>query len=266
MRRPILVPMLLLSLMSAGCHDPPARQTLLIAGNAALARYLEPVVKEFQKKNPGLVVVCEPGGSTAAVIAVKRGAIDVAALSKLVGADEDDQYFRDYQVCRDGIAVIVNPANPVADLTMKQLEDIFSGEVTNWDKLGGADAQIHVYVREKSGRTSRSFNEMVLGGDDPFNGAEVITTGTDMATAIGKDANAIGYVSLRRLSKEVKALKVESVEMTRLTMLSGRYPLSRAFYLGTYMKPPKLAEDFVQFTLSKEGQDILANDGMLPVH
>lgn len=256
-----------LLLLSTGCRsDPPARETLLIAGNAAMTRYLKPVVQEFMVRHPRASVICEPGGTTAAVIALKRGAIDIAALSRLVSAEEDDPYLRDYQVCRDGIAVVMNPANPLDSLAMEQLEDIFDGTVTSWKQVGGLDAPITLYVRDKASASSRSFNEMILGGDDPVRGAKTVASASEMLEAIKKDANAIGYMTLRRLSKDVKTAKIKGIELSRLTMLSGRYPLSRTFYLGLYMKPSRLAEEFVQFTLSKEGQEILAQGGLLPVH
>ncbi|MBI5542878.1 MAG: phosphate ABC transporter substrate-binding protein [Deltaproteobacteria bacterium] len=258
--------MLSLLLAAAACSKAaPPQETLLIAGNAALARYLAPVIKEFQARHPRASVVCEPGGTTAAVIALKRGAIDVAALSRLVAAEEDDPSLRDYQVCRDGIAIVVNPKNPVSELSLKQLDDIFSGDLTSWKQVGGADAPIVAYSREKAGGSSRSFSEMVLGGDDPFSGVKKVASGKAMIAAVAADPNGIGYLSLRRVSTEVKVAKVEGVEMSRLTMLSGRYPLSRTFYLGLYSKPSPLAEEFVRFTLSKEGQALLAEEGLLSV-
>lgn len=266
----------LLALLAGGCRrDPPPKQTLLVAGNAALARYLEPLVKEFVARNPDASVVVEPGGSTAAVIALKRGAIDVAAMSRLVGAEEDDVYLHDYQLARDAMAIVVNSSNPVTSLTRAQLDDLFSGEILNWKQVGGPDLPVTAYVRDKSSRSSRSFNELVLGGDEPFSGAKVVAKSDEMLDHVGKEPGAIGFMTLRKQSRDAKAgkehggvvtVKVEGVEMSRLTILSGRYPLSRALYLAVYMKPSKLAEEFVQFTLSKAGQEILAKDGLIPVH
>ncbi|MGC4116913.1 MAG: substrate-binding domain-containing protein [Myxococcales bacterium] len=193
---------LLALLCGAGCRrDPPPKETLLIAGNAALARYLEPLVKEFVARNPNASVVVEPGGSTAAVIALKRGAIDIAALSRLVGAEEDDAYLHDYQVCRDGLAIAVHPGNPVTNLTRQQLDEIFSGEVLNWKQVGGPDLPIVPYVREKSSRSSRSFNELVLGGDEPFSGAKAVASSKEMLEHVAKEPGAIGFITLRRQSK-----------------------------------------------------------------
>jgi len=250
----------------AGCQKgPQVKEPLLIAGNASMARYLEPVIKEFLAKHPNVSVVCEPGGSTAAVIAVKRGAIDVAAMSRNLTAEEDDPYLRDFQACRDGIAVQVNKANPVSDLTLKQLEDIFDGTVVSWKEVGGADAPIHVLARPKDSRISRSFNEMVLGGDEATKTATFVEKVEQLTAIIKKDPLAIGYVTLKRVTPELKTLTIGGVEMNRLTILSGRYPLSRTFYLGLYVKAPKVAEDFVEFVQSQEGQEILAKDGLLPV-
>lgn len=265
MRAAALLPALLL-LLAPGCRKSAPQETLLIAGNGALTRYLDPVVKEFVVRNPKASVVVEPGGTTAAVIAVKRGAIDIAALSRLVAAEEDDPYLRDYQVCRDGMAIILNPENPVGDLSKEQLDDVFSGDVTSWKALGGPDQPIVVYARGKDSRAARSFNELVLGGDDPFPGAHFVKKGGEMTAAVAKDRWSIGYVSLRRLSPEVKVVKINGVEASRATLLSGRYPLSRTFYLGLYGNSSPLAEQFVAFTLSRDGQAIFAEDGLVPIH
>jgi phosphate transport system substrate-binding protein len=266
MTRGALLVLGLLASLSSGCRvSSPPTETLLIAGNAALAKYLEPVVKEFTARNPNVSVVCEPGGNTAGVIALKRGAIDIAAMSRQVTASEDDEYLRDFQVCRDGIAVVVNLANPLAELTRQQLEDTFDGTHTSWKALGGADMPIHVVAREKGSRASRSFSEMVLGGDEAVGTATFVARSDEVIAAVKKDPKAIGYLPLRRVTPEVKTLKIEGVEMNRLTMLSGRYPLSRAFYLSLYLKAPEVAERFVRFALSAEGQDLFAKDGLLPV-
>jgi phosphate transport system substrate-binding protein len=256
----------LLVLLAAGCrNDPPAKETLLIAGNAAMTRYLEPVIKEFTARNPNVNVVCETGGTTAAIIALKRAAIDIAAMSRLVEAADDDEYLRDYQACRDGIAVVVNRTNKISELTKQQLEDIFDGTYPSWKQVGGADAPIHLFARAKDSRASRSFNEMVLDGDDTATTATFVAKSAEMIAAIKKDPNAVGYLSLRRVSPELKTLKIGGVEMNRVTILSGRYPLARTYYLGLYLGAPKVAEQFVQFALSKDGQEIFAADGLLPV-
>lgn len=256
----------LLALLAAGCrNDPPAKETLLIAGNAAITRYLEPVIEEFTARNPNVSVVCEAGGTTAAIIALKRAAIDIAAMSRQVEAADDDEYLRDYQACRDGIAVVVHKANELSDLTKQQLEDIFDGTYMSWKQVGGANAPIHLFAREKDSRSSRSFNEMVLNGDETAATATFVAKSAAMIAAIEKDPNAVGYLSLRRVTPTLKTLKIGGVEMNRVTILSGRYPLARTYYLGLYLGAPKAAEKFVRFALSKDGQEIFAKDGLLPV-
>jgi phosphate transport system substrate-binding protein len=247
----------------------PARETLLIAGNAVMIRYLDPVIKEFQARHPHTSVVAEPGGTTAAVIALKRGAIDLAAMSRLSSADEDDPYFRDVQIFRDALAVVVHPSNPLDNVTLKQLELVYDGQETGWKALGGADTPIAAWARDKANKTTaRSFNELVLGGDDPFAGAHFATSSKAILEAVRGDPRAIGYVTLRHVldgAAGLKTLQVEGVELNRRTILSGRYPLSRTFYLGVYLKPTPAAEEFLRFACSREGQEIFAKDGQLAV-
>jgi phosphate transport system substrate-binding protein len=292
-------------LFAAACtrsHTP--RESLLIAGNAALVHYLQPLVKDFEAQHPDVRVVVEPGGTTAAVIALKRGAIDVAALSRLPSFEEDDAELRDVELCRDGIAIIVNKANPVANLTRHQLEQIFEGTATSWESATHAPVvhmalpeqphqkpakghhhvkaeakpeepappapveshtPITVYVLEGGRSTSRSFSEMVLGGDEPFPGAHGVSSATGMLEAVAAEPNAIGYLALRHVTPDVKELKVDGVEMNRITMLSGRYPLSRAFFLATYRQSSASAKAFVDFATSAKGQEVLEKHGLLQV-
>jgi phosphate transport system substrate-binding protein len=253
-------------LLCATCKPHPVEETLLIAGSSAMKLYLEPVVTAFAAKNPKASVVCEEGGATAGVIALKREAIDVAMIARDLYAEEDDDNLRDFLVARDGVAIVVSKENPVAGLTLKQLGDIASGAVTSWKGVGGADVPITLIDRPKKSQLRKSFMDLVLQGEEPTHTATIAKGYEEMAQMIKANPNAVGYVSYHYASADLKVLPIGGVEMNRATMLSGRYPLTRSFYLAVYMKPGSLAESFVSFTLSKEGQALLVEKGLLGVY
>ncbi len=259
------------------CRHDEGQETVLIAGSTTMFHYLAPVVAAFQAKHPKASVVSEPGGSTAGLVALKRGAIDVATLARDVTPDEDDVRLRDFLVARDGVAIIVHASNPLENLSRHEVSQICSGELRSWKAAGaGAPAaeleklgEIVLIDRAKSSRTRKSMLDLVLGGDDAMHGAKEVASGDEMLAAVRGDPRAIGYASLRSFTKNpagVKALRIEDVPMNQATMLTGRYPLTRSFYLALYGQPPKLAEQFVTFVLSPEGQALLEEDGLLGVH
>jgi phosphate transport system substrate-binding protein len=257
---------LAVGLLCATCKPPPLEETLLIAGSSTMKLYIEPVVTAFAAKNPRASIVCEGGGAAAGAIALKREAIDVAMIGRDLYAEEDDDNLRDYLVARDGVAMVVSKENPVAGLTMKQLADIASGTVKSWKEVGGPDAPITLIDRPKTSQLRKSFMDLVLQGEEPTHGATNAKGYEEMAQVIHANAHAIGYVSYHHASDDLKVLPINGVEMSRATMLSGRYPLTRSFYLAVYMKPSALAESFVTFALSKEGQALLVEKGLLSVY
>jgi phosphate transport system substrate-binding protein len=254
---------LLAALLALSCKPKKPPESLLVAGSTTMENYLQPVVAAFSKKYPDANVVSDQGGGAAGLIALKRGAIDVALLARDVTPEEDDVHVRDYLVARDGVAVVVSLKNPVQGLTIKQLAGVFSGEIASWKELGGPDLPVIVVDRDKASRTRKSLMDLVLGGEEPTKVARRANKAAEVVAALEAEPGAIGYMSLRTLTKGVRALAVNDVEMSRSTMLSGRYPLTRSFYLVTYRKPTPLAERFIEFVLSKEGQAILTEDGLL---
>jgi phosphate transport system substrate-binding protein len=253
-------------LVFAACKPGAPQETLLIAGSSSMKLYLDPVVLAFAATHPKASVVCEGGGAAAGVLALKREAIDIALIGRDVTAEEDDDNLRDFLVARDGVAIVVSKSSPIAGLTLKQLADIASGTVTSWKEVGGPDAPIMFLDRPKTSQLRKSFMDLVLHGEEPVHTATVAKTYEELAAAITTNIHALGYVSYHHADADLKALPIGGVEMTRGTMLSGRYPLTRSFYLAVYMKPSPLAESFISFTMSKEGQSLLVDKGLLAVY
>lgn len=251
---------------AAACKPAAPQETLLIAGSSSMKMYLDPVVAAFAAAHPKASIVCEGGGAAAGVLSLKREAIDIAMVAREVTPDEDDDHLRDFLVARDGVAVVVSKSMPVSGITSKQLADIASGVITSWKAVGGPDAPITFIDRPKTSQLRKSFMDLVLQGEEPMRGATVANGFEEMAADIAGNVHAVGYVSFHRLGAEMKALAINGVEMNHGTMLSNRYPLTRSFYLAVYLKPSPLAESFLSFTMSKEGQALLVDKGLLAVH
>jgi phosphate transport system substrate-binding protein len=253
-------------------HDrffPQPDEVLLVAGSSTMRQFTTPLVEEFKKQNGHTIVENQAGGASAGVIALKRGAIDVAMLTRDLKEEEDDPMLRNYLVARDAIAILVNPQNPVGNLTLHQLKKIYEKEITNWKEVGGTDAPIDILVREPGATAQKSIRDYVLGGDDmPDEPAERIMKSHDaMIAGVKSNPNAIGFEALAGISRDVKPITVNGVAIANKTVLSGRYPLSRSFYLVLYGSSTPAAERFVAFALSKEGQDIFVKqDGLLAVY
>lgn len=263
----LLPKVLTICLLLSSCKKVQRQEpkTILIAGAATMRSNIDGLVKEFVAENPNAQVVCEKGGSAAALVALKHGAIDIAMLSRPVAADEDDNYLRDYLIARDGLAIVVNSANPVNDLTKAQLQSIFLGKITNWKEVGGQDAKIFLVDRNQGSNVKESLETLLLEGDAFKNSSKIAASTKEMIAVVGATPTAIGFVTLRRMDSKLKALRINGVEMSKMTMLSGRYPLSRSFYLALHIKATPSAERFVAFVRSKRGQELLAKDGLLEV-
>ncbi|HWR39919.1 MAG TPA: phosphate ABC transporter substrate-binding protein [Patescibacteria group bacterium] len=258
--------LLLLVFVAAGCSKRAGQETLLVAGSTTMLPYMEKLEKGFNKMHPQILVESDGGGSTAGIIAVKRNAIDLAMTSREVKPEEDDQYLRDYLVAKDAIAIVVHPSNPVRNLNKEQIKDVFTGVITNWRQLGGADAPIVLIGRNKASTTRKGMDEMVLGGLDFAKEITANESAEILTAAVAGNVNAVGYLALKDLKPAIKPLTINNIAISRESILSGNYPLSRSFYLEIYDKPKSAVQKLIDFTLSKEGQDILEQEGLIRVN
>lgn len=228
--------------------------------------YMDKLQAGFTKIHPRILIESDGGGSTAGLIAVKRSAIDLATMSREVRRDEDDQYTRDYLIGKDAVAIVVHPSNPVAGLTAAQLHELFTGKITNWQQVGGSDAPVVIVGRKSGSTTRKAMDEMVMQGLDFPKAAVAADSAETVAKTVAGNPNAIGYVALKDLTAGVRALAVNNVPVSKETILSGRYPLSRSFYLVIYDKPKSAVQKFVDYVISNEGQAILEQEGLIKVY
>ena len=241
------------------------KESVLIAGSSTMQKYLRSLVEAFEREHPEVFVELKAGGASAGLLALKRGSIDVATMTRDVTPTEDDLALRNYLVARDGVAILVHPSNPVRSLKLEQLRAIYEGSVANWKDVGGPDARLVMLTRGENVTTEHSLRDMLLGGDLMPSGVHVADSAA-MTKAVAEQPGAIGFESSHHVTPAMRTLAIDGVELSRLTVLSGRYPLSRSFYLALYGTPPPPAVAFASFVLGPKGRALLEREGLTVVY
>ena len=206
------------------------------------------------------------GGSSAGIQAVGTGTAEIGMSSRDVKASEMSKYptLEPVAIAVDGIAIIVSPKNTVSNLTMNQTRDIFTGNITNWNQLGGSDAKINVVNREEGSGTRDGVQTIVLKGGN-FSGGIVQSSTGAVRTTVSQDANAIGYISSAEVDSSVKAVSIDGMAPTYDNIANRTYKIQRDLFFVTNGDPSGLASQFLNFTLGPVGQELLKADGLVPI-
>lgn len=232
-----------------------------IAGSTSVQPIAEELATVFMEKNSGVNIEVQGGGTSAGIKAAVDGVANIGMASRELKDEEKGLGLTAKVIAKDGIAIVVNPANQVSDLTMEQVKGIFSGEVTNWKEIGGSDTPIVVINREEGSGTRGAFEELVLGKDVKFTESAAIQNSTGaVRTGVASDPNAVGYISMGSLEQSVKALKIDGVEPNEEKVLDGTYKISRPFNFLTKGEPTELSKAFIDLILSSEGQEIVSEE------
>jgi phosphate transport system substrate-binding protein len=236
--------------------------SITLAGSTAFQPFAEKLADDYNAAHPEANVTVQGGGSALGIGATLNGAAQIG-MADLVELPADAAALRGFIVARDGIAVIVNPANRVHDLPMSLIRDAYIGKVRNWKELGGVDAPISVVSRE-SGSGTRSSFETILGHFDLDTSAIIQDSNGTIRETVVNDANAIGYISYGLVNKKVKAIRIDGRACTTELILSGAYKLVRPIYLLTLGEPAGTAKLFIDYVLGPEGQASIEAGGLLP--
>lgn len=232
--------------------------TVVITGSTSVEKILTEMKDEFCAMYPNVTIEYTGSGSSAGIKDTKAGTNNIGASSRELKEEEQEDALKTEVFAYDGIAVIVNPANEAAkDITVEQLRDIYSGKITNWSEVGGADGDIFVVSREESSGTRSAFEELIgLEDAGGLTSTAAVSEGNGpVQAAVAENENAIGYVSFSFIDDSVKALTVGGVEATAELAKSGEYPLSRPFLFCYYEdKAGEAGKAFLEFALSEDGQ------------
>jgi phosphate transport system substrate-binding protein len=246
---------------------------IVIKGSDTLGAKLVPQLAEaYKAAHPGVTFDIAAEGSTTGIAAIIDGTADIGMASRsafdteVSAAAAKGRTLKPTLVAYDGIAIIVNSANPIAKLTKAQIQSIFTGQVTDWSAVGGLPGPISIYTRNTSSGTYSDFKNMAMSKQDYAPTAQKMAGNEQIAAEVGKNPNGIGYVGMAYLSAAgVKAVAVDGVVPSIATVQDQSYPISRKTYYYTNGDPGGEAKSFVDFTLSPDGQKIVQQVGFAPL-
>lgn len=241
--------------------------SISMVGSTSMEKLANALSEAFMEEYPDVTVTAEFIGSGAGVEAVTNGTADIGNSSRSLKDEEKAAGVVENVVAIDGIAVCVDPANEVADLTKEQLTNIYNGTITNWKEVGGADEPIIVIGREAGSGTRGAFEEQVDLKDACKYANELDSTGAVIAK-VASTPGAIGYASLDALDDSVKALSLEGVEATAENIKAGNYFLSRPFVMATkgeISEQNDLVQEWFDYVMGDEGQQIVSEVGLITV-
>jgi phosphate transport system substrate-binding protein len=246
-----------------------AGQPITVKGSTTVLPIAQAAAEVFMEKNPGIQVSVQGGGSGVGIASLLDKTTDVADSSRKIKTEEVDKAkasginTNEIPIALDGIAVIVNQANPLKGLTREQIQGIYTGKISDWSQVGGKKMKIVVVNRDTSSGTYEAFEALALNKEKVR--PDALTTASNQAVAqtVAQTPGAIGYVGIGYLSKKVKSVTVDRIACTRTTVLSKKYPLSRELYMYTNGAPAGDVKKFIDFVLSKEGKKIVEEEGFI---
>jgi phosphate transport system substrate-binding protein len=242
--------------------------SLKISGSTTVLPIAEEAAKQFMTKNKNYMIEVTGGGSGLGVKEAGENLNDIGMASRDVKSSEFEIYpsLQVFGIAKDGVAIIVQPENPVSSLTQEQIIAIYAGEITNWNEVGGNDAPITVYTRDEESGTREVFFEKVLNKGNITKKAVVVASNGAMKSSVKADVNGIGYLSIGYLDSSVTGCEYEGVLPTEANVVSGTYTVSRTLNIITNGEPSQEAKAFIDFLLSSEGQKIVVEEGYIPVN
>ena len=231
-------------------------------GSTSMKSVIGALGESFQNANSGVTFTYNPTGSGSGIQAVSEGRCDIGLASRGLKDDEKSSGLTETVLAYDGIAVVVSPENPVSDLTLQQIADIYTGKITNWKDVGGNDAEIVLIGREAGSGTRDGF-ESITGTEEACQYRQELTSTGDVIATVSQNPNAIGYASLSAVKDTVKALSVGGVAPSEDTVKDGSYVIQRPFVLvtkdGVALNPA--AQTFFDYATSAEAAPIIAQAG-----
>jgi phosphate transport system substrate-binding protein len=242
-----------------GCGKP--RENITLAGSTAFQPFAEKLSDAYMSTHPGVAITIQGGGSALGIQSAVSGAAQVG-MADLVKLPKEADGLKSLIVARDGIAIVVNPANSVAGLTLEQARGIFSGKIKNWKEVGGADHAIAVISREAGSGTRSSF-EQIIGGITLSPDALIQDSNGTIRETVANDAHAVGYLSHGLINEKIKAVAVDGSACTEADIMAGRYTLVRPVFLVYKDSVSPTCGDFLAYVMSAEAQSLLHDNGLI---
>ena len=248
-------------------------EKLVIKGSDTIGAKLAPMLaEEYKAQHPDVSFEIAAEGSTTGITAIIDGTAQIGMASRPAKATEESGAsakgvtLKPTTIAFDGIGVIVNTGNPISNLTKKQIEQIFTGDITDWSAVGGKPGTISLYTRNTSSGTYSEFKELAMNKRDYAGSSQKMAGNEQIAAEVGKNPNGVGYVGLAYLNADgIKAVGVDGAVPTVANVQAKKYPFARPLFYYTNGNPTGEAAKFVDFTLSPGGQQAVSKVGFVPV-
>ncbi len=263
MKKIISMMVVITIMMLTGCASTAPKTTGSVStdGSTSMQKVIGAIGESFTDAT-GITFTYNPTGSGSGIKAVEEGRTDIGLSSRALKEEEKAAGLKETVLAYDGIAMVVNPANKVNDLTIEQIKDIYTGVITNWKEVGGEDKEIVLIGREAGSGTRDGFESITATKDECKYRQELTSTG-DVIASVASNPNAIGYASLASIKDSVKALTVDGVNPTEATVKDGSYKIQRPFVLVTKTdtKLSEAAQKFFDYATSSEVSNIISEAG-----
>lgn len=259
----LIVAAVVLCTLLTGCGKSDGVST---DGSTSMSKVIGSLSEAFEN-DTGISVTYNATGSGSGIQAVQEGRCDIGLSSRNLKDEEKSSGLEATVLAYDGIAIIVNPDNPISDLDVETIAKIYTGEITNWKDAGGDDAEIVLIGREAGSGTRDGF-ESITGTEDKCKYRQELTSTGDVITTVAGNPNSIGYASLASVKDTVKALTVGGITPTEESVKDGSYVIQRPFVLVTKKdsKLSKEAQDFFDYATSGAANDIISSAGAVPAN
>lgn len=253
----------------AGCSKDTSRNKLVLTGSSTIAPLVSEIGKRFEELHPNVRVDVQTGGSSRGIADARQGLADIGMVSRALKPDESDLF--PHTIARDGVGLIVHKDNPVSALSDAQVDDIYTGKITNWKDVGGKDSTITVVNKAEGRSTLELFLDYFKLKNTDIKAQVVIGDNEQGIKTVAGNPDAIGYVSIGTAEYgashgvAIKLLPVNGVAASTENVLNGTFPLSRPLNLVTKTEPQGLTKDFIEFARSKEAAGIVKEQYFVPI-
>ena len=249
----------------SGCLDGNSNKTLTLTGSTTVLPIAQDAADAYMAAHSDVDIQISAGGSSVGIKSIGEGTVDIGMASREMKDSEKSQYpnLVPVAIALDGIAIIVNPENNISGLTKEQVKDIYLGQYSNWNELGGPDMEIVIVGRDTASGTRGSFDELVLDKEDPTSSMLQKDSNGAVHDTVKTTPGAIGYVGLGYVDSDVKGVAVNGITPTQAHVQDGTYPISRSLWMITQGERTGLAKEFIDYILSPAGQEIVDREGFV---
>jgi len=262
---------LLITVLAACSNEEDTADTqtggslVTISGSTSVGPLAEKLAMKYQEENDVKIEVNQIGSSAGITNAI-NGVSQIGMSSRDLKQEEKDSNLQELIIAYDGIVVVAHPSNPVKDLTMEQVKQIFTGEITNWKEVGGKDMEIVVVSREDGSGSRDAFQEIVGYESGQLIKNAIVASGNgNIKTTVAMNKHAIGFISFEYIDESISPMAINGVQAKAENVLAGTYELSRPFLFVHKEDVPEAAKQFMEFILTPEGQKVVESAGAIPL-